>query len=911
MIDQLRSHIGMLFDIAPLGIMAVTQDDRITLANPALEALFGYAAGELLGQPFSVLLPEPLPAIPLVQRPDDAPAPHNQTAGPAIARIGRRKDGVDLPIEITLSHLPLDGQMVTIAFVVSPYKHTEAALRESEERFRILFNHLPDAIILIDVHHPSGLWPIVDCNDAACQMNGYTRDELIGQPVDVLNATTDTPAGREVYLERLRHEGAMQLEALHRRKDGTVFPIEIVTSLISVAGRELVLGIDRDISARRQAEEALRAAETQYRTLVEHLPAIIYTAAIDEHSSTSYVSPQIETILGFTPEEWLADPNLWLEQVYPDDRALVLAGVDLSRTSDTPVPLEYRAVARDGRIVWLQDAARVVRDAAGQPLFLQGITLDITDRKLVEAALYQAKEAAEAATRAKSAFLANMSHEIRTPMNGVIGMASLLLDTSLTAEQHEFVETIRTSGDALLTIINDILDFSKIESGKLDLEQQPFDLRDCLESALDLLAPRAAERGLDLAYTVADNVPQTLLGDVTRLRQILVNLLSNAVKFTSAGDILFTVVAQPDADQRYTLHIAVQDTGIGIPADRMDRLFQAFSQADTSTTRHYGGTGLGLVISKRLSELMGGTMWVESVPGTGSTFHMTFSAAAVASQPHRYLRGVVPQLHGKRLLIVDDNATNRRILTLQAESWGMQVRAAAGGAEALDWIRGGDGFAIAILDMQMPGMDGRQLAAAIRKQRSATELPLVLLTSLGRRIDDLQAGLFATCLTKPTKASQLYDALITIVDVSAPQRSSETVQPTIDSQMATRLPLRILLAEDNVVNQKVALLTLKRLGYRADVAGNGLEVLDALLRQPYDVVLMDVQMPELDGLETTRRIGLDMPLAQRPWIIAMTANAMLGDRELCLAAGMDDYISKPVRIAELVAALERAVRSAS
>jgi PAS domain S-box-containing protein len=911
MTDQLRSHIGILFDIAPLGILAVSQDGRIILANPALEALFGYAAGELLGQPFSVLLPEPLPVIPLVQSRDDASAPRNQTAEPTIARIGRRKDGVAMPVEITLSHAPLDGQVVTIAFVVSQYKHTEAALRESEESFRILFDHLPDAIILIDAHHPSGMWPIVDCNDVACRMNGYTRDELIGQPVDMLNAATDTPAGREVYLERLRHEGAIQLEATHRRKDGTVFPIEVVTSLISVAGRELVLGIDRDISARRDAEEALRAAETQYRILVEQLPAIIYTAAIDENSSTSYVSPQIETVLGFTPEEWLADPDLWLEQVHPDDRALVLAAVDRARASDAPVPLEYRALTRDGRIVWLQDAARVVRDAAGQPLFLQGITLDITDRKLVEAALYQAKEAAEAATRAKSAFLANMSHEIRTPMNGVIGMASLLLDTPLTAEQHEFVETIRTSGDALLTIINDILDFSKIESGKLDLEQQPFDLRDCLESALDLLAPRAAERGLDLAYTVADNVPQTLLGDVTRLRQILVNLLSNAVKFTSAGDILITVVAQPDADQRYTLHIAVQDTGIGIPADRMDRLFQAFSQADTSTTRHYGGTGLGLVISKRLSELMGGTMWVESVPGTGSTFHMTFSAAAVVSQPHRYLRGVAPQLHGKRLLIVDDNATNRRILTLQAESWGMHVRAAASGAEALDWIRGGDPFAIAILDMQMPGMDGGQLATAIRKQRSATELPLVLLTSLGRRNDDLRAGIFAACLNKPTKASQLYDALITIIDVSTPQRSSETVHPTIDSQMAARLPLRVLLAEDNVVNQKVALLTLKRLGYRADVAGNGLEVLDALLRQPYDVILMDVQMPELDGLETTRRIGRDLPLAQRPWIIAMTANAMLGDREHCLAAGMDDYISKPVRIAELVAALERAVKSAS
>jgi two-component system sensor histidine kinase/response regulator len=795
-----------------------------------------------------------------------------------------------------------------VAVDVPPQKNGELALQESDRHFRDLFDEAPVAYHELDLENR-----ITRVNATELAMLGYTADEMIGRPMrDFIVDEKSADAIPEEMTADVRIES---YQRVFRRKDGRKVPVLMRHKLITDASG-LVSGMRstlQDISALKRIEEDLRDAEEKYRSIFENaIEGIFQTTPEGSYMS---VNPALVRILGYeSTDELTSQVTHIAKQLYVrlERRAEFAALIQLH---GSVTDFESEVYRKDKSIIWISEQARAVRDMDGKLLYYEGTVEDITAGREAREAIKTARDAALESARMKSEFLANMSHEIRTPMNGIIGMSGLLLDTDLSPKQRDFAQTISGSADALMTILNDILDFSKIEAGMLVFEEIDFHLATVVEASVELLAARAATKDVELASLVYNGVPTQLRGDPGRLRQVLTNLIGNAVKFTEKGEVVVRANCQEESDTHATIRFTVTDTGIGIDAEAQKRLFQAFVQADGSTTRKFGGTGLGLAICQQLVQRMGGAIGVQSRPGKGSTFWFTAKFEkqaddAIAPAPRK------AELQNVRVLIVDDNETNRSILHHLFESWGMKEHVASSAEEALVIMRAqaarGKPFDLAILDRQMPGMDGMELARTVKKDPKLASTRLVMLTSVDRKDDSemmRESGVDAY-LSKPVKQLQLFECLATVMSADVETAGIQSGLVALDAAPVASTPvqglnLRILIAEDNPVNQRVALYQLQKLGFLAEVVENGRQALDALRKTPFDVIFMDCQMPELDGYAATRELRRIENGKRHTWVVAMTANSLQGDREKCMAAGMDDYVSKPVKTEDLQAAIGR------
>lgn len=750
--------------------------------------------------------------------------------------------------------------------------------------------------------------------------------DLLGKPEEEIVGKTDFDLFPPELAQKYRHDDEQIIRTgeqfvtveENRTDDGELRIVEVRKNAVhneqgQVVGTQCIFW---DVTSRVEAERALEHERYLLHTLMENLPDSIYFK--DRESRFIRISRGLGEKFG------LADPQLAIGETDADfftPEHARPALEDERRVMETGVPMlhkEERETWVDGTESWCSTTKLPLRDPRGKVVGTFGISVDITERKQAEEALQRAKEAAEAANRAKSDFLATMSHELRTPMNAVIGMTELLLDTKLDSSQREYVRMVHESGEALLSVINDVLDFSKIESGKFELDPIDFCLQDNMGDTMRSLALRAHRKQLELAYHIAPDVPEVVFGDASRLRQVVVNLVGNAIKFTEVGEVVVDVSLQSLQNDRAQLHFIVTDTGIGIPPEKLEHVFGAFDQVDSSITRRYGGTGLGLAISRRLVEMMGGSIWVESELGQGSAFHFNIEFEVIPDSPHRGIAVDPERLHGLRVLVVDDNATNLRILEEMLSVRGMRPTTCSNAVEAIDILQAAKDsdspYPLILTDVNMPQVDGFSLARRIKENVRLCESVIMVLTS-GDRAGDRELcrelGI-AAHLMKPIKQSELMDAIVLAMGGMDESESEASEAP---GHAVTLPPLRILLAEDAVANQLLAVGILKKWDHTIEVAVNGFETIDKLQQSAYDLILMDVQMPEMDGLEATRKIrkleseGALVHLGiERIPIVAMTAHAMKGDRERCLDAGMDGYVSKPIRVAGLAREIRRVLR---
>ncbi|MDB5296013.1 MAG: hybrid sensor histidine kinase/response regulator [Phycisphaerales bacterium] len=952
--DRHNAELKATRDTALDCVITMDHSGRVTEFNPAAERTFGYARAAAVGRPLADLI------IPPADRAAHAAEMSRYLGTGTGTVVGRRvevpavrADGSGLPVELAISCVRLSGPPIFVAYLrdITERKRAEEQARHAE-KLSLVASRTDNAVIITDARGH-----IEWVNEGFRRVSGYTLAEVAGRKPGSFLQGPETSAETVAHMRAhlARGEG-FTAEVMNYGKDGRKYWLAVEVQPIHDADGTLrqFMAVETDVTERKRMEAEVRESRERFELAVRGANDGLWD--LDVTTGRAYFSPRWFGQLGYGEGELPGHLSTLEQLVHPDDLDRVSRAVADAQAGGTPdFAAEFRMRHKDGSHRWILSRGVTVRDPAGRAVRMAGCHTDVTERRRAAEALVRARDEAEAASRAKSEFLANMSHEIRTPLNGVIGMAELLVRRGgLGEQQRRHAQVIKSSADALLALINDVLDFSKIEAGKLELSCVDFDLRQVVEDVVEMLAPKASAKGLEFACDLHPGVARRLHGDPDRIRQILINLANNAIKFTDRGEVVIRVQPADDVGSApgervgtgggLALKFSVRDTGVGIPADRVQRLFKSFSQVDSSTTRKYGGTGLGLAIAKQLAELMGGRVGVESEVGRGSTFWFTARLRPPAEgEPARPPAPTAPTLRGLRVLAVDDHAAYREILREQLSEWGFEVDVAAGGAEALRLLAaaaaGGRPYRVAVVDLVMPGMGGDAVAHAVRSDpQLAGRTTLLMLTSMDNPYDPAemrQAG-FAACLAKPVRQSQLFDAIVEAVAVGATaggpgstggrpatggfsSSSGVGASPSGDaatSQVRSLSGLRVLLAEDNEVNQEVARELLADAGCSVDVVPNGLLAVRAVVesagRRPYDVVLMDCQMPEMDGFGATLQIRQMEVAAGGPRlpIVALTANAFEGDRQRCLAAGMDAFVTKPVDPEALVETIRSVARAA-